>query len=125
MPSSFDADFAAADALMAEVFGVPVGIRRMGNDPTTVTAEVTVTDYEVPNEQTGLTEIIQFRDYLIPVADYQVGGIVVEPRDGDRLLESIGGADCEFVVVPVGKRPAAEWHDLARNRWLIHTKQFA
>lgn len=121
----FDTDFEAADDAFAEAFGTTVTIERSGAAPTEeVTAEVVLRDYEVENDA-GMPELVQFRDYLIAVADYQVAGVAVEPQRGDLLRQTIAGQACEFTLLPAGKRPAAEWADAGHSRWLIHTKKTA
>jgi hypothetical protein len=124
MPSTFDSDFDAADELLAEVFGTTVTLTRQGStDEDEVTAEAVERSVTVQDEQSGLPIVLHARAYLIAVADYAFDGTAVEPRQGDRIVETINGTQYEFEVSPVGGFPAAAWADAAGRRWLINTNK--
>jgi len=63
------------------------------------------------------------RDYLIPVASYVLDGSVVEPMVGDRFIESIGGSDLTFEIMPITGEPAWRHSDPTRTRYRIHVKR--
>lgn len=116
--AGFDDDFAAADSLLTEAFGDEVTYLA-GSSQITVAAEVVMRDYQVEDFE-GLITTTQSRDYLVDAV-----ALGVEPRPGHRIQETIGGQVCTFEVVPLGKRPAAEWADAQHRQRLIHTKQVA
>lgn len=122
MPGPFDTDFLAADDLFTEAFGTAVEIERSGSAPESATAEVVLRDYEVENES-GMPEQVTFRDYLFARDQYAIAGVAVEPQRGDVIRETLSGEECEFTVLPAGKRPPAEWADESGSRWLVHTKR--
>jgi hypothetical protein len=123
VPSPFDLDFAAADVLFEEAFGVPVEILREGESATPATAEVVMREQAVVPAHDDLEQSHQTRDYLIAVAGYRFGGGPVPPLAGDRIRETINGAVYEFELMRDENRPAAEWADPAGTRWLIRTKK--
>lgn len=118
---SFDDDFAAVDAMLAEVFGCTVSIHRNTASTTGVTAEAVIRDYEI-DEQEGFAATIQSRDFVIDVSDYRIEATAVQPRSGDRIKETIGGVVHVFEVMPLGSRPCVEWIGNSKAQWLIHTK---
>jgi hypothetical protein len=123
MPSPFDLDFAAADALFEEAFGVAIAILREGGPATSATAEVVMREVAATDGDDPPPTSHETRDYLIAVSAYIAGGQVVKPRQGDRIRETIGGALCEFEVLPSDQRPAVEWYDPAGSRWIVRTKR--
>lgn len=63
------------------------------------------------------------RDYFFAVADLSAFG---EPQEGDRVTESIGGADVVFEVLPPaggGGEKAWRYSDQGRTVYRLHTKQ--
>lgn len=113
--SVFDADFAAADGLLAEAFGEQATYL-VGNSTIPVTAEVVMRDYQV-DDADGILTTVQSRDYLIDAA-----ALGIDPKPGHRIQQTIAGKVHTFELLPLGKRPAAEWADPNKTRWLIHTK---
>lgn len=63
------------------------------------------------------------RDYIIAREDLVLGGVAVEPREGDRLTEVIGGLTVVFEVVPPLGEPAWRWSDPTRTAYRIHVKE--
>ena len=119
MPA-FDTDFALADDLFAEAFGVPVTYAR-GSDTVSITAEVVLASYEATGPTGGQTRA-QPRGYLVTVADLILSGSSITPRSGDKIRETILGIVEEFEVMPLGDRPCHEDADAGRTKWLVHTK---
>ncbi len=113
--SSVDADFAAADAMFAEAFGVLVTYLR-GVDETVLTAEVQLHDYEI-SSQGGTVTVVRSRDYLLSASD-----LGLTPRVGDQIKETIGGVVKLFEVMPIGDRPCFEEADPSQRKLLVHTK---
>jgi hypothetical protein len=123
MPSPFDTDFAHADALFAEAFGVSVQIVREANPPTPATAEVVLREQRIDQAAEEPPDALHDREYLIAVTDYKVADVAVKPRNGDRIHETINGTLYKFEVLPDDRREGAEWADPAGTRWLIRTKK--
>lgn len=117
----FDDDFAACDAMLAEVFGGQVSIHRGVLSTPDVTAEPVAMSYEVIDDEGGATTV-QSRDYVIDVADYVFSGAPSQPRSGDRIKDSIAGTTHVFEVMPIGNKPCAEWSAQTKPQWVIHTK---
>jgi hypothetical protein len=118
--SQFDDDFAAADAMFAEAFGVPVRIVRNGRASAAVTAQVVTRENEVRDDN-NFPQVIRSRDYLISVTDYQADGVAVEPLKSDLIVEVIGGAEITCALARIGKKPQYEYADDRRRQWLIRT----
>lgn len=113
----------AGAPLLDEGFGVSLVYSR-GASSATVTGIPSVVDYEVFDAD-GLTTIATIREYVISAAQLSAlatDGTVFEPNRTDRITETINGIDRQFVVAPVGNKPAAELQ-LGGARWLVRTKQ--
>lgn len=119
MPSPFDTDFDAADALFAEVFGVSVSLQREGSSAATITAEPVMFDHEREEFDAGPTKY-RSRHYLIAAADYTVSGTAVDPVRSDKITETINGASCVFEIHPWGDRPEFEWANPTGTMLLVH-----
>lgn len=66
------------------------------------------------------------RDYLIPVAALvTTGGEALTPKRGDRITESLGGADAVFEITPREGEPAWRFSDQQRTRVRVHCKKVA
>lgn len=117
----FDDDFAACDAMLAEVFGGKVSIHRGSLSTSDVTAEPVAMFYEVADSE-GFLTTIQSRDFVIDVADYLFNATPVQPRAGDRIKESIAGTTHVYEAAPIGNKPVAEWEGSQKPQWRIHTK---
>jgi len=118
--SAFDDDFAAVDVMFAEAFGVTVSFVR-GATVLTVVAEVDSHSYDVGAEEVARI-VGQPRAFRIPVASLVIGGVPIEPRNGDVIIQTIGSTLEQFEVMALGDRPAAERLDPDWNDWLIQTK---
>lgn len=65
------------------------------------------------------------RDYLIAVSELAAAGIG-EPAEGDRIVETVGGAQLVFeAVVPMNGEPAWRYSDQTRTIVRVHTKRVA
>jgi hypothetical protein len=119
--SNFDADFAAADSMLAEAFGEQVTYLA-GANVISLTAEVVQRDYQVDDAE-GFLTTVQANDFLIATAPLKdAAGQKIDPKAGHRIHRTIAGQVHAFEVVPLGKRPVAEWADGSGNRLVIHTK---
>ncbi len=113
--SSVDADFAAADAMFAEAFGVSVTYVR-GASETPLTAEVELYDQRTSGPD-GAEITSQVRSYTITAAD-----LALTPRSGDQIKETIGGVVKIFEVLPIDQGRCFKWVDGGERRMLVHTK---
>ena len=113
--SSVDADFAAADEMFSEAFGVSVTYVR-GVGETELTAEVQLQDYDIGGPDVAAT-VVQSRDYLLSASD-----LSLTPRPGDQIKETIGGVVKLFEVMPIAARPCWQWTDSQDRKMLVHTK---
>lgn len=87
-------------------------------DITAVSAEI---EYEVLDHDGYATKLAS-RDYWIQTADIVLNGVVVAPRAGDRIRETINGIDYYFGLIPIGTRPVAELLGDGL-RYKVHTKR--
>lgn len=121
MSSAFDADFAAANDLLAEAFGGEVTLVRGSTETSGVTAQMFINKYEGENDE-GLTETIQVNDFVLDRSDYAFGSGEVEPRCGDRIKLTIDSVEHTFEVLPIPNGKTHEWADASGDEWLIHTR---
>lgn len=117
---AFDDDFNVVDGLFAAAFGDTVSLHRGTSSTTGVTAEATMQDYEVMDDD--VITVVQSRDYVLDVGGYQFSGAVEQPLAGDQIKEVIDGMTHVFQVMPVGTRPHREWVGTHKPQWLLHTK---
>lgn len=80
-------------------------------------------DYEIDDEQ-GIPRKVTLDDWSFEAADLVFAGETeqFEPRAGDRFTETLSGYDVTYEVMPLPKRPIAEWPDTAGVMRLVHTK---
>jgi hypothetical protein len=102
--------------------GVTVSIRRGSTTTSGVTAVMDNANYEVQGDAGTITRV-RLRDWWIAKADYKISAVVVEPRAGDRLIDSAGE---EWELQPImgtkmGDRDAYE--DWNSTDWWLHTKR--
>ena len=94
-------------------------IRRDGVATTGVSMTVGMTTADVEGG-TGITVRTNIADFLITAADYQINGIVVEPRRGDEI--DYGGKTYRCMPIAGGE----EWRyaeNVNRTTLRIHTKE--
>lgn len=117
--SQFSADFAAANDLLAEVFGEEVSLVRAGTTVTGITAEVTQQEYQGEDDD-GIQTMILLTDFVLDMNDYDFGAGAVEPRAGDQIKRTIDGDTHTYEVVRAPNGRACEWADAAGDQWKIH-----
>ncbi len=104
--------------------GVSVAYSREGLS-VTLTAWIgrTVFRQDMANG-TGGQVVFGDRDYLFPVASLVLDGVAVEPRQGDRITQTVGGLARTFeVLTPETGDPAARYSDPQKTVWRVHTKE--
>jgi len=101
---------------------VLVTLRRSGySDVTDVPATVGTTAIEQEMED-GSSLRIDSHDFLIATSAYQFGGVVVEPADGDIVIETVAGIERQYQLRPFAGEACARPMDQFRLRWRCHTK---
>lgn len=101
-------------------FGVTVTYQR-----ATITVELTATAQNVRYEtdsQDGFPIVVHMREFVIAVDAIVLGGSIREPREGDRVVETINGTATTFVVTKAGNQRACELLP-GGYRWKIRTVQ--
>jgi len=76
-------------------------------------------------DQFGVQFTWEARDYIVHAADLVLDGVQVEPQEGDRIVETIGGKAVTFEVLPGPGEPCFRFSDNYRIELRIHTKQIA
>ena len=105
-------------------FASVVGTYRRGS--LSVSLIVTAYDYTyevVDTEGFNITALS--RDYIVHAADIVLGGVVVVPRAGDTITETIQGVARSFEVMPLGQLKEYEPLDASGVMIKIHTKRIA
>lgn len=91
-----------------------------------LTAWVGRTLFAVNNPNAGAARVEWGeRDYLILVASLVIGGVTVTPLKGDRITETIGGADVTFEIMSPSGEPAWRYSDVGRTLYRVHCKRVA
>jgi len=117
MPSLFSARFEEIAMPMLEVqMGVTVTLKVGAQATAAFTALVSDREYEAVELETGLQIKIASRDWLLPAASLVIGGSLVVPRAGCRIVE---GSD-EYEIVPIAGKPAVEKQEY---RYLCHSQR--
>ena len=102
--------------------GVTVSIKRATSTTTGITAVMDNANYEIEGDAGTITRV-RLRDWWIAKADYKIAAVVVEPKAGDRIIDSDGA---EWEIAPIlgtskGDRDAYEnWNELD---WWLHSKR--
>lgn len=117
----FKAAAAAAYHANRSVAGDTVTYRR-GAASMPVTAVVGRYAADV-GDGNGLTVRTEVRDYLIAAADLVLGGVPVEPRGGDRIVEGDPAAGTVFEVMDLAGEGPWRYSDPARTVLRIHTRR--
>lgn len=118
----FERAAAMLNRRMKQTKGVTVTYTRLGVGSVTLTAWVGRTQDAAEGENIR----IEFgdRDYLIEAADLVLGGVAVEPKDADRITETINGTSVTFEVMPLNTGSAGwRWSDDGRTAYRLHTKR--
>ena len=100
--------------------GVTVTFYR-GTESVVITATPVQKDYTVPLETGGWMNVTS-RDYYFAAADVIISGSVVKPRQGDRIIETIGGVEYSYTILSFGSMPACEWRDQDGVGLIVHSK---
>jgi hypothetical protein len=68
----------------------------------------------------GAITRIEVQDWGIDVEDYQVNGVAVEPREGDRIVDSLGHG---YLVSAIGGTDGEVYTYTTsdRDRYLVHS----
>ena len=123
MASSFDTDFSAANAFMAEIFGTTITVQRGGRSIVDVTAEPAINEFYVENGD-GYAIRHEARDYVVAVTDYDFGTGAEKPKRGDRFYETVAGVEHVYEALPMpGGVPVFQPADIDGEYWLIHTQR--
>lgn len=98
----------------------PVLYRR-DSESVTVFATIGKTEFEIDDEF-GVVQRIESRDFLILTADLVLAGVVSLPQRGDIIEEMSGRETLQYEVTAPGKEPCWRYSDLHRQTLRIHTK---
>jgi len=104
--------------------GVTVTYTRGSSSLSNLEAIPTEERYSVPDEQ-GILQEIHSRDYLVKASELIIGGSAIEPRVGDRIVETIGTVSMTFEVFPIDGQRCFRYRDASRGTLRIHTKRVA
>lgn len=113
---------AALTRRMQQSDGVTVTYTR-GAESVTLTAWVGNTLFARTLDEPGASRVWGERDYLIPVADLILGGVLTKPAKGDRITEVIDGVTLVLELQTPTGEPAWRYSDADRQRVRIHTKK--
>lgn len=121
MPSYFDQAFEAAAApLFDQWFGTTVRLRRNRVDSDAFTANWSTQEYQSLGDDLGIYLTVKKRVYRLLKTDCVVGGVQVDPRAGDFIVD---GAET-LEITPVEGRPAVS-EEPGGYRWLARTNRVA
>jgi len=93
-----------------------------GNDSASVTGWVGVTAFRV-SEQSNSRVIWSDRDYLIPVANLKINGVLTEPDSGDWVEENINGTIRKFELIAPQGEQVWRYSDPQKMIFRLHTKE--
>lgn len=105
-----------------QLSGVEITVTRGLNTSAVITATAGFTGETIFDEM-GTTLFTKHRDYLIDIADYDLGSGAVEPNRHDVITEVINGLPVTFEVVTSGGDKPANYDNRDRTLWRIHTKE--
>lgn len=109
-------------ARLKEIASISVTLRRRGYADVSgvlVTPGTTAIE-EIMGDGSSMRS--QSRDYLIAVSDYVFGGVECEPQDGDLIIETAGGIERHYQLLPFGGERCSRPSDQSRVMWRCHTK---
>lgn len=86
-----------------------------------ITATAEYVTHEVTG-QDGFDSRVHMREFIIAVSAIVLAGSEREPKEGDRIRETINGTATQFVVTRVGDKKAYELLP-GGYRWRIRTVQ--
>jgi hypothetical protein len=102
--------------------GVTVSITRGANTTASVSAVLGNQLLRVQDGK-GQTKVERAdRDFCIKVADYQIGGVAVEPQDGDIIALTLNGRVKRFEAAAVGSEASWRFSDEFEIEYRVHCK---
>lgn len=114
----------AARAARKEVSGLPVIIRRGSFE--TLVRRATVGETRTEDFIEGQAVVsVRYRDFLIDALDYVVDGDPVAPQVDDKIVQSLGGKEVIFQVVPLPGEREYRRSDRSGFVWRVHTREAA
>lgn len=120
MGSRFDSAFRSfAIPALNRFFGASVRFVRGKLASDEFTARRGDREYTAIGQEYGIEVTILMRDFMLPIASVLIDGDAVEPRTGDRIIES--GETFE-ITPPDENRPSVELPP-GSSDWLVHTKK--
>ncbi|WP_254512858.1 hypothetical protein [Anatilimnocola floriformis] len=117
--NSIDLAVGALAATLRLAAGTSLVIRRGGERSEPIIGTLTVTSYDVLDEETNLPLRVNSSDWVIEKSLIVVGGKSIELRPGDELL----AGSRRFEVFPIPKRPCVEPHDASGLMVVVHSKE--
>lgn len=87
-----------------------------GDATASVAARVGRTTWDVETGG-GRVERVESRDFLVDPAD-----LPAEPKEGDAIVETIGGVSYRHVIASPAGTPPVHWADAYRTTMRLHTK---
>lgn len=117
MPDLLAAGSAWLTSQLNAAAGTTVTYRR-GSDTAEITATIGRSEFEA-QDQNGVIENWESRDFLIPAASLPFG----EPLRGDVIVEVSGDLELEYEVAAPRGVPVFRYGDAFRSIVRVHTKQ--
>ena len=117
MPDMLAAGSAWLTSQLNAAAGTTVTYRR-GSDTAEITATIGRSEFEA-QDQNGVIENWESRDFLVPAADLPFG----EPLRGDVIIETSGELELEYEVAAPRGVPVFRYGDAFRSIVRIHGKQ--
>jgi len=114
--------YLAARSAHKRLMGVTVTVSRGLNTSAPLTATVGFSG-SVSYESDGSSLYTRNRDYLINIAEYNVGGDAVDPRKFDVITEIVNGVVRQFQVLDSSGDGVAASSDSGFTVWRVHTKE--
>lgn len=125
--SLMDRGAAALVRQMSAGAGRQVVYTRDAGKPTAQTVQVTAwvgnTLFARNTDEPGASVAWGERDYFVPCEALVLGGAEAEPRTGDKITETIRGADVTFEVRTAPGEPAYRLSEQTRLIWRLHCKR--
>lgn len=100
------------------VAGREIEYSQNGETAIEITAPMAMQAYEV-RKGDGSFDSVVFCDWTITATD--LGDL--EPVSGDLITETVGGQTITYEVMPIDKRPCAEWLDTSGILLTVHSKR--
>ena len=120
MGDLLDRGAAFLDAQRHQHLSRPVVYRR-GTDEKEVQTTIGKTEFEQADDA-GLIHRVESRDFLVRMAELDLGAGPILPRAGDQVRETVGTAVFVYEVNAPGGQPPWRYSDPYRRVLRIHTK---